>query len=146
MFRLSKAAEYAIRGMLHLTVMEGKGAQDIDAISKAQDVPKAYLSKLFQQLAKKGFVKSTRGPVGGFVMARNPSEITLLEVIEAMEGPIYLNVCLIREGYCNRDTSCPVHDVWGDAQKSFLDVLKSCTFLDLAAKGRKKAVADVILE
>lgn len=146
MFRLSRAAEYSIRGLLHLTIMEGKGAQDIEAISKAQDVPKAYLSKLFQQLAKKGFVKSTRGPVGGFVLARNPSEITLLDVIEVMEGPIYLNVCLIRAGYCNRDVLCPVHDVWGEAQTSFIEVLKSCTFSDLAARGRKKAAADVILE
>lgn len=145
MFRLSKAAEYSIRGLLQLTIMEGKGSQDIDAISKAQDVPKAYLSKLFQQLAKKGFVESARGPVGGFVLARSPSEITLLEVIEALEGPVFLNVCLIREGYCNRATTCPVHDVWGEAQKGFLDVLKSCNFSELAKRGKGKAVANVIV-
>ena len=86
MFRLSKAAEYSIRGLLQLTVMEGRGPQDIDAISKAQDVPKAYLSKLFQQLAKKGFIQSARGPVGGFILAKSPLDITGLEVVEAERG------------------------------------------------------------
>lgn len=146
MFRLSRAAEYSIRGLLQLTIMEGKGPQDVDAVSKAQDVPKAYLSKLFQQLAKKGFIKSARGPEGGFVLAKSSSDITLLAVVEAMEGPIFLNVCLISIGYCERDKTCPVHDVWGEAQKAFLEVLKSCTFSDLAKRGKEKIKNEVVVD
>ncbi|MBI5562063.1 MAG: Rrf2 family transcriptional regulator [Deltaproteobacteria bacterium] len=140
MFRLSRAAEYAVRGLLHLAMMDGASAPaDIETIAKAQDAPKAYLSKLFQQLAKKGFVRSVRGPVGGFVLARRPADITLLEVIEAMEGQMFLNSCLIHEGCCPRGAACPVHEVWGDAQKKFLRVLQTSTLARLAARGRKKA-------
>ncbi|MBI5287130.1 MAG: RrF2 family transcriptional regulator [Deltaproteobacteria bacterium] len=138
MFRLSKAAEYTIRGLQYLaTQPEGKVSY-IEEIAKAQDVPPAYLAKLFQDLARKGFVKSYRGIGGGFGLARTPKDTTLLEVIEAMEGPIFLNDCLIHKGFCPRDEVCPVHKIWREAQKKFLEVLRSCTFEDLARSARLK--------
>lgn len=138
MFRLSRAAEYAIRGMLHLSCKSDSETLGIEEVSKAQDVPSAYLAKLFQLLAKKGYVRSFRGAGGGFALAKNPKDITLLEIIETIEGRIFLNDCLIREGYCPRDNVCPVHDVWNEAQKKFLDYLNNCTFEQLAASARKK--------
>lgn len=139
MFRLSKAAEYAIRGVLHLSLKPSGETSDILEISREENVPAAYLAKIFQTLSRKGFVKSFRGPDGGFSLSRPPREITLLEVIETMEGPVYLNDCLIRPGYCSRDNICPVHDVWKDAQSRFLLHLKTVTFEDLAANARAKA-------
>lgn len=138
MFRLSKAAEYGVRGLLHLSLKPEGENSDIEEISKAQDVPAAYLAKLFQGLAKKGFVRSFRGPEGGFVLTKKPGEINLLEVIEAVEGPIFLNDCLIHKGYCPRDEMCPVHDVWREAQNKFLDYLRGSTFDDLARAARLK--------
>jgi len=138
MFRLSRAAEYAIRGMLHLSSKPDLEATGIEEVSKAQDVPSAYLAKLFQLLAKKGYVRSFRGAGGGFALAKSPKDITLLEIIETLEGRIFLNDCLIREGYCPKDNVCPVHDVWRDAQKKFLEYLNNCTFEQLAANAIKK--------
>ncbi len=141
MFRLSKAAEYAIRGILYLSLKWGEGASGVEEIARAQDVPAPYLSKLLQILTKKGFVKSYRGAEGGFVLMRPPRDITLLEVIEAVEGPIYLNDCLIRAGYCPRDRECPVHDVWKEAQHKLLECLRNYTFEDLARAARRKMEA-----
>ena len=96
MFRLSKAAEYSIRGMLHLAMNSSEDKLcDIDEIAKATDTPPAYLAKLLQSLVRKGFVRSFKGQKGGFSLARHPKDISLLNIIEAMEGPIFLNYCLI---------------------------------------------------
>ena len=110
----------------------------VEEISKAKSIPLSFLAKLFQTLAKKGFVRSFRGPEGGFALTKPPRDINLMEVIEAVEGPIFLNDCLIEKGYCPQDEVCPVHDVWQGTQRKFLDDLKGYNFEQLAAAGRKK--------
>ncbi|MBI5970408.1 MAG: Rrf2 family transcriptional regulator [Deltaproteobacteria bacterium] len=138
MFRLSKAADYSIRGILHLAMKPNGGPTDVGEIAKAQGVSTAYLAKLFQTLAKKGHIRSIRGFEGGFVLVKRPSEINLYEIIEAVEGPIFLNDCLIHSGFCVRDELCPVHDVWKDAQQRFLEHLKGTTFESLAKASKVK--------
>ena len=139
MFRLSKAAEYSIMGMLYLAMNSSEDKLcDIDEIAKATDTPSAYLAKLLQSLVRKGFVRSFKGQKGGFSLARHPKDISLLDVIEAMEGPIFLNYCLIYYGYCERDKNCPVHDVWGGAQKVLVDYLSRCSFEQLATDAKEK--------
>ncbi len=139
MFKLSKAAEYAIRGVLYLSGKEESSKPTgIEEIARAQSVPPAYLAKLFQTLGKKGYVRSVRGHEGGFVLIKRPEEISFLNIIEAVEGPIFLNDCLINEGFCSRDKICPVHDVWGEAQSRLLDFFSSCNFKELSEAGIKK--------
>ena len=143
MFRLSRAAEYGLRGLLYMAHKpEGKKSY-IEEIARAQDVPKAYLAKIFQSLCKKGFIKSYRGSEGGFSFIRPSGEISLLEAIEAIEGPVHLNECLIHEGYCDNDSSCPIHEVWRAAQENFLKLLTTVSFADLAESAKKnKSVFD----
>ena len=138
MVRLSKGAEYAIRGILHLSSKPGGAVVFIDEIAEAEDVPRAYLAKIFQVLLKKGFLRSKRGPGGGFTLISDPKKVTMLEVIEAMEGPISLNDCLISIGFCEREKKCPVHDVWREAQGRLIDYLSKSNFADLAVAGEKK--------
>jgi Rrf2 family protein len=137
MFRLSKAAEYAARGLLHLA---GSHKRDVcvEEIAKARAVPVSYLAKLFQLLARKGFVRSQRGADGGFSLAKDPGDINLLEIIEAVEGPIFLNDCLIHKGYCPMDEVCPIHDVWKKGQELFLGHLRATTLLALAKASEVK--------
>jgi len=145
MFRLSKAAEYAIRGILHLAMNyseKGDRISIIEEISKAQDVPEAYLAKILQSLVRKGFVKSFKGQKGGFALARPPKSISLLDVIEAMEGPLSLNYCLIYAGYCDREDYCPVHDAWAEAQRILVEYLSGCTFERLAASAIERMEKD----
>ncbi|MBI5682811.1 MAG: Rrf2 family transcriptional regulator [Deltaproteobacteria bacterium] len=138
MFRLSRASEYAIRGILYLSSKPEFEVCCIEEVAKAQDVPSAYLSKLFQSLVKKGYMRSFRGTGGGFALAKNPKDITLLEIIEIIEGGMFLNDCMIREGYCRKDASCHVHNVWKTAQQRFLDYLRQCNFEQLSATSSNK--------
>ncbi len=141
MFRLSRGAEYAVRGILYLSMhFEEERVSVIEEISQASEVPVPYMAKLFQALARKGFVKSFKGQKGGFSLSRHPGEITLLEVIEAMEGPVFLNTCLIHPGYCPRDITCSVHDVWTEAQRILVEYLKNCNFEILAENAKKKSM------
>ena len=132
MFRLSKGSEYAIRGMLYLAMQPAGKICFIDEIAEVQEVPRAYLAKIFQTLSKKGYLRSTRGPGGGFELSRPSEEISMLEIIETMEGEVKLNDCLIASGYCHREQLCSIHDVWKEAQAKFLDYLASRTFDILA--------------
>ena len=138
MFRLSKGAEYAIRGILHLSSKPSNTVVFIDEIAEAEEVPRAYLAKIFQVLLKKGFLRSKRGPGGGFNLVRDAKDITMLDVIEAMEGPISLNDCMISVGFCEREKRCPIHDVWRESQKRLKDFLSNSNFADLAVAGKKK--------
>ncbi len=138
MFKLSKGAEYAIRGILYLSMQPNDKVSYVEEIAEAQEVPRAYLAKIFQTLSKKGYVKSTRGPGGGFRLIVEPKNINMLGVIEAMEGDIKLNECLIRVGYCHRDSTCPLHDVWCKVQDKILRMLSQNDFETLAKAGLRK--------
>jgi len=130
--KLTRGGEYGIRGVLYLARHDDGKISMLSAIAKAQDVPPRFLAKIFQALAKAGVVKSHRGAKGGFSLARPASEITIKDVIEAIEGPIYLNVCLVGQGECSRDKICPVHAVWEEAQEKMMSVLDRANFADLA--------------
>src|SRR5574341_2189026 len=110
--KLARGGEYGIRGVLYLAQQNDGKVNMLSAIAKAQEVAPRFLAKIFQALAKAGVVKSHRGAKGGFSLARSASEITIKDVIEAIEGPIYLNVCLLAPGECNRDKFCSMHKVW----------------------------------
>ena len=131
MLQLTRDGEYAVRAVLYLATHEDRISL-ISEISESQDVPKSYLSKIMQSLTRAGLVKSRRGAKGGFFLARPAGSITLRETIEAVEGPIHLNVCLIKKGECPKDDACPVHPVWREAQKKLFEVLEGKTMLDLA--------------
>ena len=130
--KLTRGGEYGIRGVLYLARHDDGKVSMLSAIAEAQDVPPRFLAKIFQALAKAGVVKSHRGAKGGFSLARPASEITIKDVIEAIEGPIYLNVCLVANGECDRDKICPVHAVWEEAQEKMMSVLAGANFADLA--------------
>jgi len=132
MLQLTRDGEYAVRAVLFLASQPLGKISLISEISKVQDVPKSYLAKIMQHLVKVGLVNSRRGAKGGFFLARPADRITLRQTIEAVEGPIYLNVCLIRKGECPRDEICPVHPVWREAQEKLFSVLESKTMAQLA--------------
>lgn len=131
MLQLTRDGEYAVRAVLHLATLPPGKLSLIQEIAEKQEVPKSYLSKIMQHLTRAGLVKSRRGARGGFHLARPAREITLWQAIEAVEGPIFLNVCLIRKGECHRDELCPVHIVWKEAQVKLLEVLDGKTMAEL---------------
>ncbi|HOG17537.1 MAG TPA: Rrf2 family transcriptional regulator [Syntrophales bacterium] len=132
MLHLTRRADYAIRGMVFLATKPGQEMASLKEIAAQVDVPQALLAKIFQQFGKFGLVRSCRGTGGGFILGRSPEKITLLEIVEAAEGPISMNRCLVGKGLCDREKFCTVHPVWMEVQDKMKDILGSVTLKDLA--------------
>jgi Rrf2 family protein len=135
MMELTRKGEYAIRGILYLARQPMGKMALISEIAEAAEVPQTFLAKIFQSFAKMGIVNSYRGTGGGFTLARNPSLITLREVVEAVEGPIIPNRCVGGEATCDRSRTCSVHEVWKQVQTGVVNVLEGVTIEDLARRG-----------
>lgn len=132
MMELTRKGEYAIRGILYLA-RQPKGKLSLTGeIADASGVPKTFLAKILQDFTKVGLVNSFRGTGGGFTLARPPDSITLREVVEAVEGPVLPNRCLIGAGSCERDISCLVHPVWKRVRDEIVRILDGVTIEELA--------------
>jgi Rrf2 family transcriptional regulator, iron-sulfur cluster assembly transcription factor len=134
MMELTRKGEYAIRGIIYLAQLPPGQMSLISEIADAAQVPQTFLAKIFQSFAKLGIVNSFRGTGGGFTLGRSASLITLREVVEAVEGPIVPNRCLMGGRECDRVETCTVHPVWRRVQSQIVQVLESVTIEDLAKK------------
>ncbi|GFE58941.1 Rrf2 family transcriptional regulator [Geobacter sp. AOG1] len=132
MMELTRKGEYAIRGMIYLARQAPGKMALISEIAEATEVPPTFLAKIFQNFAKLGLVNSYRGTGGGFMLGRPASRITLREVVEAVEGPIIPNRCLMGSGACDFDKQCNVHPVWRRVQGQVVQILESVTIEELA--------------
>ncbi len=130
--RLSPAAELAVRGVVVLAEYYGQGPTTLKNICAERDLPRQYLVKLFSLLAKADIITAVRGKRGGYILSRDPDEITLLEVIEAIEGPIALNFCQYTPPKCD-EVDCPIRPVWADLQKTVRDRLGAMKIGDCVA-------------
>ncbi|TYO98529.1 BadM/Rrf2 family transcriptional regulator [Geothermobacter ehrlichii] len=130
---ITRATEYAIRALLHLSKQPRGQIVLKKDICAAQDITPAFLTKILQPLIKEGIVGSQRGVGGGFYLIKAPEEITLLDVVRAEEGPLYLNHCIAQEGICERDAFCPTHGAWKDIRNELMQTLAKYTFADLVA-------------
>jgi Rrf2 family protein len=135
---ITRATEYAIRAILYLAKQPAGEIVYKKDICQNQDITPAFLTKIFQPLIKAGIVGSQRGVGGGFYLVKNPADISLLDVIRAEEGPLYLNHCLAEEGSCNRDATCSVHDAWRDIREEMLCLLGRYTFAKLVRQEKQK--------
>jgi len=126
--QITRQADYAIRAILHLTRL-GPGARAATSqIAAEQHIPPSFLAKIVSQLSVAGLLNTSRGARGGVTLARPPEEITLLEVVEAIDGPILLNECVGENGTCTFKGDCPLQPVWCDAQADLVNRLRSVTF------------------
>lgn len=130
---ITRATEYAIRALLYLA-KQPKGQIVLKKdICATQDITPAFLTKILQPLIKDGVVGSQRGVGGGFFLIKNPHEVTLLDVVKAEEGPLYLNHCIAQEGICERDIFCPMHGAWHNIRQELMKTLSKYSFAELAA-------------
>ncbi|MDT8440234.1 MAG: Rrf2 family transcriptional regulator [Desulfuromonadales bacterium] len=141
---ITRATEYAIRAVLHMSRQPRGQIVYKKDICKEQEITPAFLTKILQPLIKAGIVGSQRGVGGGFFLAREPAQITILDVLKAEEGPVYLNQCLVREGNCNREFFCPVHGAWREIREEFMAILARYDFARLAAESHDKLPADLL--
>jgi Rrf2 family protein len=104
----------------------------VSEIAKPMRIPKSFLAKILQKLLKAGLVESSRGINGGFQLAKSPKEISLLDVIEAIEGPVAMNSCAIDKKLCKLSNTCSVHPIWVEIRKEVEKRLMKEDFAKLA--------------
>jgi Rrf2 family protein len=100
-------------------------------IAQAMEIPSVFLGKIAQQLARAGIIEIIQGARGGFRLLRPPEQVTLLDVVEAVVGEIFLNDCLLNARSCSRVQSCTVHQVWTKARRRLRETLREATFAQL---------------
>jgi Rrf2 family protein len=127
---ITRETDYALRCILYLSERQGQISM-IDVIATEMQIPKSFLAKILQKLARADLVKSFRGVKGGFQLARAPQEITLLDVVEAIEGEVEMNVCASDRTRCIRSSDCPVHPAWVEIRNDFRNILKKYNFVRL---------------
>ena len=129
--QITRQADYAVRAVLHLAKMGNGERAATSTVAKEQNIPPSFLAKIISQLSIAGLLHTSRGARGGVTLARAPKDITLLEVVEAIDGPIQLNECVGSEGACTFDENCPIKPVWCNAQEELVQRLRGTNFGDM---------------
>jgi len=125
--RISRSATYAIYGMRHLALTANGSPAALAEVARVAGLPRALLAKIFQQLVRKRLLRSVRGARGGFSLGRGPRDITLLQIIEAVDGPAHPEGCLLTPGPCRLRGHCSVASKLREAEDSMDRVLRQTT-------------------
>ena len=128
--RLSTKGRYGVRMLLDLALHHGEGHRTLTEISNSQCISQKYMSRLLPKLVRAGIVKSSRGVEGGYLLCREPKDISFLEIVEIMEGPLYLTPC-VKDDTCPRVAVCPATDVWRRVTASMREALAQYSLQDV---------------
>ena len=126
--QITRQADYALRAMLFLAHLDTHQRAATSDIAKKQHIPPSFLAKIISQLSIAGLIQTSRGARGGVAMARTPEKISLLEVVEAIDGPIALNECTGNMANCPFGEECPLRPLWCDTQAELVNKLKKTNF------------------
>ncbi|HLO67266.1 MAG TPA: Rrf2 family transcriptional regulator [Holophaga sp.] len=136
--RVSTKGRYGLRVMVELALREGTGPVQVTAIASSQDLPPKYIHVLVGGLKAAGLVTAQRGPSGGLELAREASRITVLDVVEALEGPVRPVDCGEGPEACRRSGDCVTVDVWRELGEAMEGALRRHTLADLAERARTR--------
>ena len=134
--QITRASDYAVRVMIHLASLPEGSTVRQSEISKATDVSGHFLSKVLQQLVRARFIRSRRGAGGGYVLAIPAANLSSLDVVQAMEGPVCLNQCIEEGPSCERKAWCPAQQIWAKAQAAITKVLGTESMASLASQAK----------
>jgi len=126
--QITRQADYATRAILYLARFRNGERVATSQVAKEQKIPQSFLAKIISQLSVAGLLHTSRGARGGISLARAPEQITMLEVIEAIDGPIQLNLCVEQHGACALEENCPLQPMWQDAQSDLVNRLRNTNF------------------
>ena len=139
---LGRAGDYGIRALLDVARTERGQRRKAREIAKAMSIPRTYLARVLARLVDAGLLAAKAGRNGGYVLARPASEIRLIELVEAMEGPATIERCVVRGIPCSSAGTCAVHAPWSTAQEAFALTLSSVTLADIVRRDRDLRVLD----
>lgn len=126
--QITRQADYAVRAMVYLAQIGSDRRASTSQIAQEKQIPPSFLAKIVSQLSVAGLLQTSRGARGGVSLAKSPAEISLLDVVEAIDGPILLNECVGDHGNCAFGDNCPMKPVWCDAQKELVERLGNVSF------------------
>jgi Rrf2 family protein len=126
--QITRQADYAVRAVLFLSGLDSGGRAPTSHIAREEQIPPSFLAKIVSQLSVAGVVQTSRGARGGVSLARPAKDISLLEVIEAIDGPITLNECVTDASVCTFGEECPVHSIWCEAHEALVGRLQATDF------------------
>lgn len=128
---ITRAADYGLRAMLYLSRRTEAGSVLIGDIAAAMEIPAQFLHKVMPRLVKAGLLHSRRGARGGYRLAKDPAKVTVLEIVEAIDGPILVNRCLVGSGDCSRIGECAIENVCKEAQNAITSKFSEFSLADL---------------
>lgn len=130
--QISRKIEYGLRAMSFLASVPGAQVVPFREIARRMQVPQSFLAKIMKVLVSQGLVRATRGAHGGYALMRPAKEISFLEVIEAVEGPLRVSLCESHKGACHASDSCTMYGVWMQGREKMLEVFRATTLDTLA--------------
>lgn len=131
MMQISRKVDYALRAIIYLSLQEDGRPVPVNEIAARRRIPRKFLEKIIQDLIHSGLVNSHRGAHGGYTLARPPDGVTFRDIIESVEGPISLNVCVTEQRDCSVIASCNMQRVWQEGQRRLLEFFADTTLADL---------------
>jgi Rrf2 family protein len=131
LMQIPRRVDYGLRAIIYLSTQAPEKCCSIAEIARQQNVPKKFLEKIIQDLMRRGLIRSKRGSCGGYTLARLPDQISFYDVIEALEGPIAVNVCMNEELSCDQLPRCAMVGVWSEIQQKVTEVFTRTTLADL---------------
>ncbi len=131
LMQIPRKIEYALRAMIYMADRPGGIARGTE-IAHTEQIPKYYLEKVIRDLMRRGLVRARRGPGGGYQLGRGADSITFRDIIEAVEGPITLNVCTDGSSSCALQPSCRMYRVWEKGQRVLLEVFSETSLQEIA--------------
>jgi Rrf2 family protein len=140
LMQIPRRVDYGLRAVIYLAEQQPEKCSSIAEIAKHQGVPRKFLEKIIQDLVRRGLIKSKRGSMGGYMLARPADAISFRDVIEAIEGPIFVNACLDHELGCDQIPRCTMIGVWTEVQRSIIEVLGRTTIAGLRQPACRQAI------
>lgn len=137
----SRKSDYGLRALMYLADRQTKGPVTLAEVAERLRIPKAFLSKILQQLARKGVVRSLKGPSGGFVLAVEPAELTIYEIISEIDGPMRVFECFASEADCSLFGDCLLSNVFEQVEGEIGRVLSKYTLADFRLPRRETTEA-----
>jgi Rrf2 family protein len=131
--QITKQADYALRAMMYLAELPTNQRAATSQIAADKAIPPSFLAKIISQLSIAGLIHTSRGARGGVFLAVTPDKISVLDVVEAIDGPLALNECTLNPEICPSGKDCPLHSLWCEAQFELVDKLRHKTFASIVA-------------
>ena len=132
--QITRQADYAIRAVRYLAKQGTNGRSATSTVAREMKIPPSFLAKIISQLSIAGLLHTSRGARGGVTLAREPGQISMLDVVEAIDGPILLNECVGDPANCDFSQDCLAHPIWVEVQDSLVKRLRETTFDQLHTK------------